>query len=897
MSKKLIYIIASCCTVGVVAIGAIVGVNVSKNNKAQQQKEIVAEVVESSAVNTADADGDKAVTAETKESEEAAITEESSEVALEESEAMEEESEEEEEAYVKGDPFYGTLFSNGNVDEAFEDDYPTWLWDAKDTDYITVIYTCADPAHAGWGLMGWGAVVKDQWTESFQLAANDSKYDAKCQSTMTISAFRKSFGASEAMDISMVKLSVWNGGKILSIATSKTAPKAAADVVEAKIEESAGGSSEGHVMTGSYASSFGEGTFEIGIKQYCPNYIPGDTIAISVTMESTAQFKGCLGATQGKDYAWDQHDYSSADGSKVSVGTTVTTYADTFQLQVWYSQAGSVGANISVTKVADGEGSAGYAGALQLIAGPVRSNTAVDYNPSKYCPDFEEGDTISVSVTLFSASFFNGCLGMADATGKKENWHQTAYEASNGGTTTVSLTVGPAADYGQIQFWWSNEDVAIKSISVSIVKKGEAGDGEEEEEGEGEGEGGEGDSGNTGSGDSGNTGSGDSGNTGSGDNGGSNTNPPAENALPQYSQNADWLFGAKDLDVVVLKFSCTEPDHKGWGIGQFQAIVEGEADQRQTNLNFNADASDAANIVTVKLTAKELKDALQLTGNETVTMLQFATWNGGKFEEMYLEVADENAKAPDYAATANAEGTEVLSQAAALTEYNTVDVETFTPWGGSRDFDDAMDAETVLVVTYEGAAPQLFMQDPWKNAQAKYDANGKQIYTYDDIVTAFGSSNLNKMGLQAKGADVTITSVKYVGLVYEGDNGGSNNNPPAGPIATLNKTDSTAFETKMGTYASESLAAGDNVTVSVVFDGTHANFGGCISGNDSVEANNWKQVEAKGYFEEKTCTADFTLQYDGDWNALKIEMWWCQDANGDEVETVDIKSITVTKNN
>lgn len=53
------------------------------------------------------------------------------------------------------------IFQDGKTNESYESDNGDWLLKASDEDVITVVYSCTDKDHAGWGVLGWGATVDD----------------------------------------------------------------------------------------------------------------------------------------------------------------------------------------------------------------------------------------------------------------------------------------------------------------------------------------------------------------------------------------------------------------------------------------------------------------------------------------------------------------------------------------------------------------------------------------------------------------------------------------------------------------------------------------------------------------------------------------------------------------
>mgnify|MGYP004663394975 CR=1 FL=1 len=115
-----------------------------------------------------------------------------------------------------------TLFENGGVGESYETNDASWLSDGKDSEKLTVIYTCTEADHAGWGILGWGASVDGAWKEGKGYSAG-SPASAQITDTCTLKELREALDIKGASTVSCLKLSAYNGGKILKIYLEKEA--------------------------------------------------------------------------------------------------------------------------------------------------------------------------------------------------------------------------------------------------------------------------------------------------------------------------------------------------------------------------------------------------------------------------------------------------------------------------------------------------------------------------------------------------------------------------------------------------------------------------------------------------------------------------------------------------
>ena len=116
------------------------------------------------------------------------------------------------------------LFENGSVGESYETNDASWLVNGKDKDTLTVIYTCTEADHAGWGILGWGASVDGEWKEGKGYSAG-SPASTEVTDTCTLKELREALDISSSSAVSYLKLSAYHGGggKILKIYLEKEA--------------------------------------------------------------------------------------------------------------------------------------------------------------------------------------------------------------------------------------------------------------------------------------------------------------------------------------------------------------------------------------------------------------------------------------------------------------------------------------------------------------------------------------------------------------------------------------------------------------------------------------------------------------------------------------------------
>ena len=108
-----------------------------------------------------------------------------------------------------------------NLTSTYATNDPSWLMNASDDDIVTVIYTCTDPSHANWGILGWGASVDNTWQngDNYSAASNATEEVTK---VYTVKELKKSLNIKTNSSVTYLCLSVWNGGKIVSLSIAGT---------------------------------------------------------------------------------------------------------------------------------------------------------------------------------------------------------------------------------------------------------------------------------------------------------------------------------------------------------------------------------------------------------------------------------------------------------------------------------------------------------------------------------------------------------------------------------------------------------------------------------------------------------------------------------------------------
>ncbi len=240
------------------------------------------------------------------------------------------------------------IFSGGGTNESYESNDASWLVDADNSDVIKIVYTCTDDTHAGWGVLGWGATVDDNWKDGPGLSASETDATAKVTAKVTAGDLKKTMGIKDGSNVSFIKLGAWNGGKIESITISGkgAASSSSSAATDTKAEEAA---TEEVViqappeLTGDYLYLLDSTeTITIWPDMYLQYWVPGQTIHLKIEMESNGSFGGCLGTCVNK-WAWQMEQFSSDTGSTITVDWFLTPIMNNIQLQFWWMSGSQIG--------------------------------------------------------------------------------------------------------------------------------------------------------------------------------------------------------------------------------------------------------------------------------------------------------------------------------------------------------------------------------------------------------------------------------------------------------------------------------------------------------------------------------------------------------------------------
>ena len=306
------------------------------------------------------------------------------------------------------------IFSGG-TNESYESNDASWLMNADDSDVIKIVYTCTDDTHAGWGVLGWGATVDDNWKDGPGLSASETDATAKVTAKVTAGDLKKTLGIKDGSNVSFIKLGAWTGGKIESLSISGAGAASAGS--SASSEEAA---TEEVViqappeLTGDYLYLLDStDTITIWPDLYLQYWVPGQTIHLKVEMESNGSFGGCLGTCVNK-WAWQMEQFSSDTGSTITVDWFLTPIMNNIQLQFWWMSGSQIGIkSIEVVKA--------------IHPNPPAEGEAVE----------PEAPTRDPYVGNANASY-SGCMDVADSNW----WTQTAisYEGLLGGVDPATVT-------------------------------------------------------------------------------------------------------------------------------------------------------------------------------------------------------------------------------------------------------------------------------------------------------------------------------------------------------------------------------------------------------------------------------------------------------------------------
>ena len=214
----------------------------------------------------------------------------------------------------------------------------------------------------------------------------------------------------------------------------------------------------------SYLSELSQGdSLEFKFSDYNSDYKVGNRVTLSITMESLGMFNGCVGASVGSSYEWQQEEFEFEAGCHTATWT-VTPSVDSAQLNLWFADSAPVGV-ISI-EVAVEEVEPAVIGKLATFT----EQDSMEFALSDYNSQYKVGDLVKISVVLESDGDFNGSIGAS--IGKDYVWNQKEFKYDEGGKYTLSWTVKPSSDYSNIGIWWvGGTSVGIHSITVTVLEE------------------------------------------------------------------------------------------------------------------------------------------------------------------------------------------------------------------------------------------------------------------------------------------------------------------------------------------------------------------------------------------------------------------------------------------
>lgn len=227
-----------------------------------------------------------------------------------------------------------------------------------------------------------------------------------------------------------------------------------------------------------------------------------------------------------------------------------------------------------------------------------------------YDGTLEAGDKVKVSVTLSSDVSYNANIGASIYSATKEDgeWKNII---QGDGTITAEYEVAHGKSWVNafVQIWSMDETengVKVEAITVEKVTDTSAGEG----------------SGSAGTA------------TGS-----ALTTVLFSNAGSKYeTSDASWLLDANDADEIIVDFCAEDASKTGWGVMGWGATVDGAWTGGYSG--YNANSKDATVEMQVTITAKELKDSMNITESSSVTYLTLSAYNTGKIIKITLKPAD-----------------------------------------------------------------------------------------------------------------------------------------------------------------------------------------------------------------------------------------------------------------
>ena len=108
----------------------------------------------------------------------------------------------------------GELLFSGKTDEGYYPLHSSWISKAEDGCALAVLYTCDEPEHKNWGILGWSAEAGGNYINGESVNADSFIPDKTRLLIYTMSDLTEMFGVSDISKISKVNLGAWSGGRI-----------------------------------------------------------------------------------------------------------------------------------------------------------------------------------------------------------------------------------------------------------------------------------------------------------------------------------------------------------------------------------------------------------------------------------------------------------------------------------------------------------------------------------------------------------------------------------------------------------------------------------------------------------------------------------------------------------
>ena len=118
------------------------------------------------------------------------------------------------------EPGSETVIYNGS-EGYYQTDNPAWLMNASDDAVITITYHCTEESNAGWGVIGWGAMVDGNWSNGPGYSADSEDAQSVVEVTTTAGALKSALGITDNSSVTYLSLSVYNGGVLDKLTISE----------------------------------------------------------------------------------------------------------------------------------------------------------------------------------------------------------------------------------------------------------------------------------------------------------------------------------------------------------------------------------------------------------------------------------------------------------------------------------------------------------------------------------------------------------------------------------------------------------------------------------------------------------------------------------------------------